>query len=325
MTAAGTESLDRLRREAASCRACPLWKDATQTVFGEGPSAAKVILVGEQPGDREDLSGRPFIGPAGQLLDRALADAGVDRARVYVTNAVKHFKFEPRGKRRLHKRPNAGEIKVCRRWLIGEIEAVTPQLIVALGATAAQSLAGRAVPIQSNRGAVIDLPSGLSVLITIHPSALLRLRDEMEKRPAYDAFVHDLRPSADRRNWGGHVGQSRKRAQRRAAGCGKRSIFLTAPNGRNVGVNGTGPENRIGLQRLVVEAALPSAGCRPHGRRKFERLLPMGRLARADRTQPIQRQTGLSGVAGRLSRFRDEYCDAPQGSPSVSEWTGRFV
>jgi uracil-DNA glycosylase len=196
MTAAGTEGLDRLRREAASCRACPLWKDATQTVFGEGPSAAKVILVGEQPGDREDLSGRPFIGPAGQLLDRALADAGVDRARVYVTNAVKHFKFEPRGKRRLHKRPNAGEIKVCRRWLIGEIEAVTPQLIVALGATAAQSLAGRAVPIQSNRGAVIDLPSGLSVLITIHPSALLRLRDEMEKRSAYDAFVHDLRPIA---------------------------------------------------------------------------------------------------------------------------------
>jgi uracil-DNA glycosylase family protein len=197
MTAAGTESLDRLRREAASCRACPLWKDATQTVFGEGPSDAQVILVGEQPGDREDLAGRPFVGPAGQLLDRALAEAGVDRTRVYVTNAVKHFKFEPRGKRRLHKRPNAGEIKICSsKWLLGEIEAIAPRLIVALGATAAQSLVGRPVPVQTNRGAVLDLPSGLSLLITIHPSALLRLRDETEKRSAYDAFVHDLRPIA---------------------------------------------------------------------------------------------------------------------------------
>jgi DNA polymerase len=155
------------------------------------------MLVGEQPGDREDLTGRPFVGPAGLLLDRALADAGVDRARVYVTNAVKHFKFEPRGKRRLHKRPNAGEIKICSsRWLFGEIEVIAPQLIVALGATAAQSLAGRPVPIQSNRGAVLDLPSGLQVLITVHPSALLRLRDDREKREAYDAFVKDLRSIA---------------------------------------------------------------------------------------------------------------------------------
>ncbi len=196
MTATETEGLDHLRREAASCRACPLWKDATQTVFGEGPSDAEIMLVGEQPGDREDLAGRPFVGPAGQLLDRALADAGVDRARVYVTNAVKHFKFVPRGKRRLHKRPNSGEIKMCRRWLFGEIEVVAPQLVVALGATAAQSLAGRAVPIQSNRGAVLDLANGLQVLITIHPSALLRLRDEKDKREAYDAFVKDLRSIA---------------------------------------------------------------------------------------------------------------------------------
>jgi DNA polymerase len=174
-----------------------LWKNATQTVFGEGPSDAEIMLVGEQPGDREDLTGRPFVGPAGLLLDRALADAGVDRARVYVTNAVKHFKFEPRGKRRLHKRPNAGEIKICSsRWLFGEIEVIAPQLIVALGATAAQSLAGRPVPIQSNRGAVLDLPSGLQVLITVHPSALLRLRDDREKREAYDAFVKDLRSIA---------------------------------------------------------------------------------------------------------------------------------
>jgi DNA polymerase len=173
-----------------------LWKNATQTVFGEGPSDAEIMLVGEQPGDREDLAGRPFVGPAGLLLDRALADAGVDRARVYVTNAVKHFKFEPRGKRRLHKRPNAGEIKVCRRWLLGEIEAVAPQLIVALGATAALSLAGRPVPVQTNRGAVLDLPGRVPVLITIHPSALLRLRDEKDKRAAYDAFVQDLRSIA---------------------------------------------------------------------------------------------------------------------------------
>ena len=126
------DRLDSLRREAASCRACPLWKNATQTVFGEGPPDAEIMLVGEQPGDREDIEGRPFLGPAGLLVDRALSEAGVDRGRVYVTNAVKHFKFEPRGKRRLHKRPNASEIKICRRWLLDEIEAVGPRLIVAL-------------------------------------------------------------------------------------------------------------------------------------------------------------------------------------------------
>jgi uracil-DNA glycosylase len=188
-----SDKIDNLRREAASCRACPLWKDATQTVFGEGPPDAEIMLVGEQPGDREDREGRPFVGPAGLLLDRALADAGVDRKRAYVTNAVKHFKFEPRGKRRLHKRPNASEIKICRRWLFDEIEAIGPRLIVALGATAAQGLTGRAIPVQSNRGAVLDAANGLRVFVTIHPSALLRLQDEEEKRSAYASFVNDLR------------------------------------------------------------------------------------------------------------------------------------
>jgi uracil-DNA glycosylase family protein len=203
------EKIDRLRREAASCQACPLWKDATQPVFGEGPATAEIMLVGEQPGDREDRDGRAFIGPAGQLLDRALADAGVDRERVYVTNAVKHFKFESRGKRRLHKRPNAGEIKICRRWLFAEIDAIGPQLIVALGATAAQSLAGRAIPIQANRGKILDVDNGLRVFMTIHPSALLRLQDEEEKRSGYASFVDDLRsierlvePSASEANAG---------------------------------------------------------------------------------------------------------------------------
>jgi len=187
------DRLDDLRREAASCRACPLWKNATQTVFGEGPSDAEIILVGEQPGDKEDREGRPFVGPAGLLLDRALAEAGVDRGRVYVTNAVKHFKFEPRGKRRLHKRPNASEIEICRRWLFEEIEAVRPRLIVALGATAAQSLTGRAIPIETNRGALLDGANGLKVFITTHPSALLRLQDQEERRSAYAAFVDNLR------------------------------------------------------------------------------------------------------------------------------------
>jgi uracil-DNA glycosylase len=188
-----SDRLDRLRREAVSCRACPLWKGATQTVFGEGPADAEIMFVGEQPGDREDLAGRPFVGPAGLLLDKALKEAGVDRTKVYVTNAVKHFKFEPRGKRRLHKRPSAGEIMVCRRWLLGEIEAVGPRLVVALGATAAQSLAGRPIPVQSNRGAILKLAGGRRVFVTIHPSALLRLQDEEHKRSGYANFVRDLR------------------------------------------------------------------------------------------------------------------------------------
>jgi uracil-DNA glycosylase len=185
--------LDALSRRAASCQACPLWKDATQTVFGEGPPNADVMFVGEQPGDREDREGRPFVGPAGLLLDKALVEAGLDRKRIYVTNAVKHFKFEQRGKRRLHKRPNTSEIKICRRWLFDEIEAVSPRLIVALGATAAHGLTGRATAVQSNRGSVLTVDKGLRVFMTIHPSALLRLQDEEEKRSGYQSFVNDLR------------------------------------------------------------------------------------------------------------------------------------
>jgi uracil-DNA glycosylase len=185
--------LDALSRRAASCQACPLWKDATQTVFGEGPPNADVMFVGEQPGDREDREGRPFVGPAGLLLDKALVEAGLDRKRIYVTNAVKHFKFEQRGKRRLHKRPNTSEIKICRRWLFDEIEAVSPRLIVALGATAAHGLTGRATAVQSNRGSVLTVDRGLRIFMTIHPSALLRLQDEEEKRSGYQSFVNDLR------------------------------------------------------------------------------------------------------------------------------------
>ena len=185
--------LDALSRRAASCQACPLWKDATQTVFGEGPPSSDVMFVGEQPGDREDREGRPFVGPAGILLDKALVEAGLDRKRIYVTNAVKHFKFEQRGKRRLHKRPNTSEIKICRRWLFDEIEAVSPRLIVALGATAAHGLTGRATAVQSNRGSVLTVDNGLRVFMTIHPSALLRLQDEEERRAGYQSFVNDLR------------------------------------------------------------------------------------------------------------------------------------
>jgi uracil-DNA glycosylase len=185
--------LDALSRRAASCQACPLWKGATQTVFGEGPPNANVMFVGEQPGDREDREGRPFVGPAGLLLDKALVEASLDRKRIYVTNAVKHFKFEQRGKRRLHKRPNTSEIKICRRWLFDEIEAIKPRLIVALGATAAHGLIGRATAVQSNRGSVLIAGNGLRVFMTVHPSAILRLRDEEEKRSGYQSFVNDLR------------------------------------------------------------------------------------------------------------------------------------
>jgi uracil-DNA glycosylase len=185
--------IEALRREAAHCRACPLWENATQTVFGEGPDEADIVFVGEQPGDREDRVGRPFVGPAGLMFDKALAEAGVDRKRTYVTNAVKHFKFEPRGKRRLHKRPNAGEISVCRRWLFAEIEVLKPRLVVALGATAGQSLAGHPVVIGKNRGRTLALASGLHMFVTVHPSSLLRAPDEAARADAYALFVKDLR------------------------------------------------------------------------------------------------------------------------------------
>jgi uracil-DNA glycosylase family protein len=187
------QSLASLVRDAKDCQRCPLYRLATQTVFGEGPLHAPVMLVGEQPGDQEDLQGRPFVGPAGKILDRALADAGVDRSRVYVTNAVKHFKFEPRGKKRLHKKPNAGEIEACKWWLDQELEVVKPALIVALGATAARALAGRTVAIGTSRGQLIELRDGLPSLVTIHPSFLLRMPDPEVKAQEYRRFVQDLR------------------------------------------------------------------------------------------------------------------------------------
>ncbi len=184
-------SLPALQRQAQTCQRCPLYKDATQTVFGEGPPDAPVVFVGEQPGDHEDLAGHPFVGPAGQLFDRALTEAGLDRARAYVTNAVKHFKYEPRGKRRLHKRPDAGEIRACRFWLEGELDAIRPRLVVALGATAAQSLAGRAIAVTKLRGP-LDFPQ-YQGFVTVHPSYLLRLPDAASKQREYAAFLNDLR------------------------------------------------------------------------------------------------------------------------------------
>ena len=189
-------SLKTLREEAADCRACPLWKNATQTVFGEGPAQAQAVLVGEQPGDKEDLAGKPFVGHAGQMLDRALIEAGIDRTKVYVTNAVKHFKFVPRGKIRLHQKPTTGEIKACRQWYERELAAIKPALVVAMGATAAQSVLGKITPINRNRGRVIDLDHGMKALVTVHPSYLLRLPDEDSKAREYGRFVDDLKIAA---------------------------------------------------------------------------------------------------------------------------------
>ena len=190
-------SLAVLRAEAADCRACPLWKNATQTVFGEGPSRAQVMLVGEQPGDKEDLAGKPFVGPAGNILDRALDEAGIDRTKVYVTNAVKHFKFVPRGKIRLHQKPNTPEIKACRQWYERELASIKPELVVAMGATAAQSVFGKITPINRNRGRLIDLEEGTRALVTVHPSYLLRLPDEDAKAREYERFVDDLKLAAN--------------------------------------------------------------------------------------------------------------------------------
>src|SRR5690242_17860714 len=189
-------SLRDLREEAATCRACPLWKNATQTVFGEGPPHAEAVLVGEQPGDKEDLSGKPFVGPAGQMLDRALEDAGIERKKVYVTDAVKHFKFVPRGKIRLHQKPTTEEIRACRQWYERELAAIKPILVIALGATAAQSVLGKITPINKNRGRLIDLAEGAQALVTVHPSYLLRLPDADAKAREYDRFVDDLKIAA---------------------------------------------------------------------------------------------------------------------------------
>ncbi|HEY1544096.1 MAG TPA: UdgX family uracil-DNA binding protein [Xanthobacteraceae bacterium] len=186
-------SLTALRDAEAACTRCPLYRNATQVVPGEGPKHAQVMLVGEQPGDQEDRQGHPFVGPAGRVLDRAIVDAGLDRKQVFVTNAVKHFKFEPRGKRRLHKRPNAGEIDACRWWIDRERTIIKPRVIVALGATAARGVLGRTVTISSVRGDVLDAGDGSRIIVTIHPSYLLRLPDDASKEREYKGFVDDLR------------------------------------------------------------------------------------------------------------------------------------
>ncbi len=187
-----TQSLKRLREDAKRCRACPLWENATQTVFGAGDAHAAVMLVGEQPGDEEDRQGRPFVGPAGRLLDRALEAAKIERAHVYITNAVKHFKWEPRGKRRLHKTPAQREIEACHQWLAGEIRAIQPKVIVCLGATAAKALFGPAFKVSTMRGRFVETPHAPRAFATFHPSALLRLRDAKEKDAAFETLVSDL-------------------------------------------------------------------------------------------------------------------------------------
>jgi DNA polymerase len=188
-------SLSATARDAAHCTMCHLYQRATQTVFGEGPARAQLMLVGEQPGDREDRAGRPFVGPAGKVLDRALDEAGIERARTYVTNAVKHFKFTPRGKLRLHQKPVTPEIRACNPWLQKERMIVKPKLIVAMGATAVQGVFGRAMPIGKNRGRVIALDDGGQALITVHPSFLLRV-PETDKAREFAKFVSDLKLAA---------------------------------------------------------------------------------------------------------------------------------
>jgi uracil-DNA glycosylase len=196
-SAASADDIEALRDEAADCRACHLWKDATQTVFGEGPQHAQVMLVGEQPGDKEDLAGKPFVGPAGQMLNRALEEAGIDRKKVYVTGAVKHFKFVPRGKIRLHQKPNTSEIKACRQWYERELKSINPDLVVAMGATAAQSVFGKITPINKTRGRLINLEDGIKALVTVHPAYLLRLPDADAKAREYQRFVDDLKIAAE--------------------------------------------------------------------------------------------------------------------------------
>jgi DNA polymerase len=186
-------SFAQLRAAEEACTRCPLYRDATQVVPGEGPAKASLLVVGEQPGDKEDIAGRPFVGPAGRVLDQALEEAGIDRAHTFVTNAVKHFKHEMRGKRRLHKKPNAYEIDRCRWWLDIERALLKPAVVVALGATAVRSLTGRTVAIKELRGTAITLADGAQLVATIHPSYLLRIREEADKRAEYGRFVADLK------------------------------------------------------------------------------------------------------------------------------------
>ena len=202
MSSAGVEylpsrlSLASLREAAADCRACPLWRTGTRTVFGEGRKASRLLLVGEQPGDKEDLAGRPFVGPAGRLLDDALEEAGIARPDAYLTNAVKHFKWEPRGKRRIHQRPNASEIAACRPWLEAELAVVKPHVLVCLGAVAAQALLGRGVRVTRDRGRPLESELAAVVLATVHPSSILRAPDERSRRRERARFVDDLRVAA---------------------------------------------------------------------------------------------------------------------------------
>ena len=186
-------TLPALIEASKSCRGCDLYANATQTVFGEGPSRADIMLVGEQPGDREDLEGHPFVGPAGKLLDRALEQAGIDRTAVYVTNAVKHFKFEPRGKRRIHKKPNAEEIRACNPWLEAELDTIKPRVLVCLGATAAQAVIGRTFKVTQHRGEFVDTPLAPLVTATVHPSSILRSPDDTTRDAEMAALIRDLR------------------------------------------------------------------------------------------------------------------------------------
>ena len=185
-------SLAALRDAAAGCRNCELWKPATQTVFGEGPARARVLVVGEQPGDEEDLRGRPFVGPAGRLFDKAMDELGLDRARMYVTNAVKHFRFEPRGKSRLHRSPSARHVRACHVWLEAELDRVRPDVVVCLGAIAAKAVFGSSFALMRMRGTWQDLPGGARGFATVHPSFVLRQRDSASRERAYRAFVSDL-------------------------------------------------------------------------------------------------------------------------------------
>ncbi len=189
-------TLKKLERAAAGCQACPLWKTGTQTVFGAGLASAQVVLVGEQPGNEEDLEGKPFVGPAGRLLDAALEEAGIERAQAYVTNVVKHFKWEPSGKRRLHKKPNAREIAACRPWLEAELSVLKPRVLICLGATAAQALLGREFRVSQQRGQFVPSPLAKYVLATVHPSSILRAPYEDARRTARRQFVEDLKKAA---------------------------------------------------------------------------------------------------------------------------------
>jgi|SRR5436190_490152 len=190
-------SIERLRATAKSCRACPLWKTGTQTVFGEGSAEAKVIFVGEQPGNDEDLAGTPFVGPAGKLLDKVLDEVGIDRDEVYVTNVVKHFKWEPVGKRRIHKKPNSREIAACRPWLQAELDVVEPEVLICLGATAAQALLGKDFRVSQRRGELIRSELAPFVMATVHPSSILRAPDDEKRHQARAEFVADMRKIAE--------------------------------------------------------------------------------------------------------------------------------